>query len=102
MKMAIRPVLLGIAGLSLAACNGYGFGGMGGSAPSPDPERVVAFTAMLEGAGCELPHTDNDALLASGGFSDAEASAISQQLVANGSATIAPNGNLLLQSGACL
>jgi hypothetical protein len=100
--MAIRPLLLGLSGLLLAGCEGYGFGGMGGTASSPDPERVVAFTAMLEGAGCELPHTDNDALLASGGFSDAEASAISQQLVASGSATIAPNGNLVLQSGACL
>ena len=100
MKFAIRPVLLGIAGVSLAACNGFGFGGS--STPAPSPDRVAAFTAMVEGSGCVLPHTDNDHLLAPAGFSDAEASAISQQLLADGSATLAPNGNLVLHSGACL
>jgi hypothetical protein len=96
----MQVALLGLAGVVLAGCEGFGFGGM--STPPPSPERVAMFENMLQNAGCELPHTDNDALLASGGFSDAEASAISQQLIGEGRATIAPNGNLVLQTGACL
>jgi hypothetical protein len=98
--MAIRPALLVVAGVLLAGCEGFGFGGAA-SAP-PSPERVASFENMLQASGCELPQVDNDAMLAAGGFSDAEASAISQRLIAEGRATVAPNGNLVLQTGDCL
>jgi hypothetical protein len=72
------------------------------STPPPSPERVAMFETMLQDNGCELPQVENDYLLGPAGFSDAEASAISQQLIGEGRATVAPNGNLVLQTGACL
>ncbi len=102
MRSGMKPALLGLAGLSLAACNGYGFDFGGASSAAPSPARVAAFAALVEGAGCELPHTDNEHLLAPAGFSDAEASAISRQLLDDGSASIASNGNLILHTENCL
>lgn len=99
MRTFASPVVLGIAALSLAGCEGFG---TMGSAQPPSPERVAMFENMLQEAGCELPHTDNDHLLAPAGFSDAEASAISQQLISEGRASVAPNGNLVLHTGSCL
>lgn len=100
MKTLARHALLGIAGLTLAACNGFSFGGT--STPPPSPERVAMFENMLQDNGCELPQVENDHLLGPAGFSDAEASAISQQLISEGRASVAPNGNLVLHTGACL
>ncbi len=101
MRSLTRAALLGLAGVTLAACNGFGFGGADTMTP-PTPERVAMFENMLQAGGCQLPHTDNDAMLAAGGFSDGEASAISQQLIAERRASVAPNGNLVLHTGACL
>jgi hypothetical protein len=64
-------------------------------------ERVDAFVTLVEVAGCELPHTDNDHLLDPAGFGDAEASAISQQLLAEGRADLSPEGNLVLRTENC-
>jgi hypothetical protein len=95
----MRPWTLGLAGLALAACDGF----MPGASPAPpSPARTDAFVAVVEGAGCELPHTDNDHLLDPAGFSDAEASAISRQLLAEGRAELSPEGNLVLQTENCL
>lgn len=99
MKNPMKLVLLGIAGLTLSACNGFSFGGA--SAP-PSPERVAMFENMLQASGCELPQSDNEHILRPAGFSDAEASAISQQLIGERRASVAPNGNLVLQTGNCL
>ena len=83
--------------LALAAC-----GVMPGASPPRSPERMNAFVAMIEGAGCELHQSDNEALLDPAGFSDAEASALSQQLLAEGRAEITPEGNLALRTENCV
>jgi hypothetical protein len=101
MRNISGPVLLGLGALALAGCEGFGFGGPAASM-APSPERVAAFENMVAAAGCELPHTDNDSILDPAGFSDAEASAISQQLLAEGRATLSPSGNLVLTTGACV
>jgi hypothetical protein len=95
----MKPVVLGFAGFALAACNGFM---PEASSTPPSPERMDAFVAMVEGAGCELHQEDNDALLDPAGFSDAEASAASQQLLAEGRAQVTPEGNLVLLTENCL
>ena len=97
----MRMLALGLAGLSLAACD-YMPGMFGAAPPAPSPERSAAFVALVEGAGCELHQADNDALLDPAGFSDAEASAISQGLMAQGRAEVTPEGNLLLLTENCI
>jgi hypothetical protein len=94
----MRRVILGVAGLALAACDFM----PGASSPPPSRERTDAFVALVEGAGCELHQADNDHLLDPAGFSDAEASAISRQLVADGRAEISPEGNLVLLTETCI
>ena len=76
---------------------------------SSSPEQVAylvghceAKLAIVEDANCELPHTDNDHLLRPAGFSDAEASAISRQLLADGRASVAPDGDLVLHTETCI
>jgi hypothetical protein len=85
------------AGLALAACDM-----MPGADPSVDPTREAQFVELVELAGCELPHTDNDYLLDPAGFSDAEASAISRQLLSDGRAEISAEGNLVLRTENCV
>ena len=98
----MRLLALALAGVALAACD-YMPGFMpGASSPPPAPERVDTFVMLVEGSGCELHQADNDALLDPAGFSDAEASAISQQLLAEGRAQITPEGNLVLLTENCL
>jgi hypothetical protein len=94
----MRLTALSLAALALAACDYM----PGASTPPPSPEREAAFVAMVEGAGCELHQQDNEALLNPAGFSDAEASAISQQLLAEGRAEITPEGNLMLLTENCV
>jgi hypothetical protein len=89
-----------LAGATLAGCNMLP--SSQGAAPQVSEERVDAFVTLVEVAGCELPHTDNDHLLDPAGFSDAEASAISQQLLADGRAELSPGGNLVLRTENCL
>jgi hypothetical protein len=85
------------AGVALAACDTTP-----AAAPSAEPTRQAQFVELLEGAGRELPHTDNDYLLDPAGFSDAEASAISQQLLNDGQAEVSPEGNLVLRTENCI
>jgi hypothetical protein len=89
-----------LAGATLAGCNMLPQSQP--AAPQVSEERVDAFVTLVEVAGCELPHTDNDHLLDPAGFSDAEASAISQQLLADGRAELSPEGNLVLRTENCL
>jgi len=74
----------------------------GASTPPPAPERVDTFVLLVEGSGCELHRAENDDLLDPAGFTDAEASAISQQLLAERRAEITPEGNLVLLTENCL
>ncbi len=94
----MRTVALALAGFALAACEYM----PGASPPPPSPERQAQFVALVEGAGCELHQADNDDLLDPAGFSDAEAGAISRQLLADGRAEITPEGNLVLVTENCL
>jgi hypothetical protein len=94
----MRLMVLSLAGLALAACEYM----PGASSPPPSPERASTFVALVEGAGCELHQADNDALLDPAGFSDAEASAISRQLIADGRAEVTPEGNLVLLTDSCI
>jgi hypothetical protein len=94
----VRLVALILAG-SVAAC---GMLPQRQAEPAASPERVDAFVTLVEVAGCELPHTDNDHLLGAAGFSDAEASAISRQLLADGRAELTPEGNLRLHTETCI
>ena len=92
-----------IAGLTLAACDTFSIPGVsGGGAPGVDPARQAQFVALVEGAGCELHQEENDALLDPAGFGDAEASAISRSLIAEGQAEVTSEGNLRLTTGTCL
>ena len=94
----MKVLATGLAGMLLASCGMFPT-----QEPAPvSPEREAQFVALVEGAGCELHQQDNDALLDPAGFSDAEASAISQQLLAQGRAEIDPEGNLLLLTGSCV
>jgi hypothetical protein len=93
--MSYRMLLA--AGLALAACDMTP-----GPQPSVEPTREAQFVELVEGAGCELPHTNNDYLLDPAGFGDAEASAISQQLLADGRAEVSPEGNLVLRTENCI
>jgi hypothetical protein len=97
----MKAVILAAAGLALAACN-YLPGASAPPTPAPSPARADAFVAMVEGSGCELHQQDNDALLDPLGFSDAEASAIAQQLLADGRAEINAEGNLVLLTENCV
>jgi hypothetical protein len=63
---------------------------------------VDTFVLLVESSGCELHQADNDHLLDPVGFSDTEASAISQQLITEGRATVSPEGNLVLLTENCL
>ena len=94
----MRLFALTVAALALASCDYL----PGQQAPTVAPEREAQFVALVEGAGCELHQQDNDALLDPAGFSDAEASAISQQLLTEGRAEITPEGNLLLLTETCV
>jgi hypothetical protein len=95
----MRHFALSLVAAALASC-GYMPGAS--SPPPPSPERTAAFVAIVEGAGCELHQADNDALLDPAGFSDAEASAIARQLLADGRAEITPQGNLVLVTENCV
>jgi hypothetical protein len=96
----MRTLVLSLAGLGLAACDGF----MPGPAPTAtaSPARMNAFITMIEGAGCELHQENNDALLDPAGFTDAEASALSQQLLVEGRAQITSDGNLILLTENCI
>jgi hypothetical protein len=91
-----------LAGLGLGACDMLPGQQAAAPAPAVAPERVEAFVTLVEVAGCELPHTDNDHLLDPAGFGDAEASAISRQLIAEGRAEVSPEGNLVLMTERCV
>jgi hypothetical protein len=95
----MRSLAVLLAGLALASCGTFQ---TQPSAVSVAPQREAAFVAMVEGAGCELHQEDNDALLDPAGFSDPEATAISQQLLAEGRAEITPEGNLVLLTENCV
>jgi hypothetical protein len=99
-RETVRILALAIGGFGLAAC------GMWPTGPAETPEvapaRSDAFVTLIEGAGCELHQSDNDALLDPLGFSDAEASAISRELIAEGRAEINPAGNLVLLTENCI
>jgi len=96
----MRLATLGAVVPLLAAC-----GMMPQTSPTavtPTPARTDAFVVMVEGAGCELHQSENDALLDPAGFSDAEASAIAQELLADGRAEINDQGNLVLLTENCV
>jgi hypothetical protein len=92
----MRNSILALLGVALAGCEM-----VPGMSSPPTPARMDAFVAMIEGAGCELPQEDNDALLDPAGFSDAEASALSQRLLVDGRAEVSPEGNLILLTENC-
>ncbi len=93
--LVLTAPVLALAGCSLMP-------GASPSTASPSPERVDAFVALVEGAGCELHREDNDALLGQAGFSDGEASLISRQLLDVGQAEINEEGNLVLITENCI
>jgi hypothetical protein len=95
----MRPTILILAGLALAACD-Y----LPGAAPAPDvTQRRGEFIAVVEAAGCRLDQAENEDVLVPAGFTDQEAGALGGLLVSEGLAEISDgDGDLILLTENCL
>jgi hypothetical protein len=93
----IRYAAVALVGLGLASCDVMPEGQ--GVAIAPD--RQAAFVALIEQSDCRFDPVNHEPVHAAG-FTDPEISEIGGQLVAQGQAEIAPNGDLILLTGTCL
>ena len=92
----MRPVILMLAGLALAACDYL--------QPAPDvTQRRDEFITVVEAAGCRLDQSENEDVLAPAGFTDAEAGALGGMLVSEGVAELSEgDGDLILLTENCV
>jgi len=94
----MKPVILSLSGLALAACNMLP-GSLSGAASTA---RMDEFIFVVEQSGCRLEQEDNADVLIPAGFTDAEAGALGGQLLADGRAVLADDGDLILLTANCL
>lgn len=71
-----------------------------GGSPATAEEMAALSSAMIE-VGCVVGAANADAVLAASGLTDARAGDVVFQMVAQGRATPAANGDLILNDPAC-
>lgn len=97
----MRLTALTMASLVLAACgNMPGMPGQGAGSAVP-AERQATFVALVEANDCRVDPVGHQ-YVHDAGFTDAELDAMSEALIADGSAVIGADGALILTSGACI
>jgi hypothetical protein len=92
----MKPWMLGVTGLVLAACEALPVG-----TSSVEPARQAQFVALVEANGCSVDPEDH-AFVHEAGFSDAELADFSRALAAEEWAEIGYDGALLLVTENCI